>query len=519
MRAWHIVLTALLLTALLRGAIDGPRVLTAAEVDTLEAGVDLALALTDDAPSSWSERLRTGFEARSENPRVAALSKHDIDRRQIVQPPLPQWVAAVAIMLSPSESVSNPDRTRTLAALLVALAIAWLVWIRRGVGLVQAALGGALVLLLPGVVDAGLGSGYAASGLLVGTAMVAATQRMLDGGAAWPVGLAWGLCLGVHPGAILLIIPAFVAYALARPTRSASTSAPNGELTLPTIPLGLLLSPVLGLVLLVGLWPSLWSRTATRLVGWFADAGGTQLPIHTVAGQVYDQSGGEAPPAWAALLEWADAVSWPLAAAAIIGVICLAQTGRRARWFPALMLVSLFLSGAMDGGLYGARLELLPLMWAPTALLGATGIVAGARWTGDRLAVPERRRSVILIASILVVVAWPAVLALAPGTQRERTGASLRRPVSVTMLERLSHQGPVWVHVVPVSSEWGPACIAARDHLNLPIRWSETPRSAGRVLVAHRAEIVALTPEMPASSGYADGVWFSDRPTVGTKRR
>ena len=114
-----------------------------------------------------------------------------------------------------------------------------------------------LVVAMPGAWDAAAGAGAASLAALVSALFIAATERLASGrGGGWWPGLVLGLALAMHPGAALWVVPVFVAVVVARP--APATEARRGEGRLPTVPLTLMAAPLIALVVLVVLWPSLW---------------------------------------------------------------------------------------------------------------------------------------------------------------------------------------------------------------------------------------------------------------------
>ena len=208
---------------LLSTALSAPRVLTADEVDTLRGGrrlVDLMTTPDHDPRLAWGEsfsgRLRAGFTS-VDNPRLSVLGD-SAPRRAVVEAPVPQWLAALGIGVLPvSAETTNLGRARVAAALALALALALLTWSRRKQGLLQVGFLAAGAFALPGFFDAGASAGYAAASVLVVTLFLVTTQRLLDTGrGALLVGIATGLCLGVHPLHLVLLAVVFVAWAIQR---------------------------------------------------------------------------------------------------------------------------------------------------------------------------------------------------------------------------------------------------------------------------------------------------------------
>ncbi len=480
MRIWHGLVLWLLLTALLRLTVGNADVLTAPEVDALDAGVRLAEALTQDAEVGPRDRLVAGFEVAPEQARAALLPKEHGWRRAVAEAPVPKWLAAVSVMLAPTAAeATNATRAATGAAAALALAavVLWAgLWRRDRVVAVVAAGG---LLLQPGALVAAGAAGYGAAAALTMALLVAATARLTGparaGGLA--VGLALGLALGVHPTAAYLIIAVFVAFAIARAGDASPPEAgqgcPRGELALPSAPMTLFAVPVVAVLTLVALWPPTWEDTGRHLGAWLIDNGWIFNPPYDVAGVVYDQATDRAAMGWAALAQWAGWHAVPLTVAFVAGVARAARRGRDALWFPLLAWVTLMLGGAADGGLFGGRLSLMPMLWVPSAIVCAQGVRELSAWLARAWPSRASIAAPLTIAALLA----PAVITTAVGAPPAPwagTGASLLRPVPVGLLRAIARDTPdALVHLGPHPDQLRPALDVARDHLELPLRWAD----------------------------------------------
>jgi len=478
LRTWQAALVALVAWAFLRGIATDP-VLDASEADALAAGVDLATALTAEE-GSVKERLALGFATHADNAKVALLPQDQRWRHAVVEAPTPRWTVAIGVMLAPaSGSATNLERAASGAAAWVALAIALLVatlWRRDRIVALAAPL---LLLVLPGVLDASRAAGAAASAVFVSVLLVTGVERWSRPGApvgasprttggALVVALAWGLALGLHPGAVFLLVPIFVAFALATMDRAAEPGPP-GELRLPWAPLTLFMVPVLGLVALVILWPALWQETGKRLGAWLMDTWWLFNPSHDVGGVVFDQAHDRAAMGWTGFAAWVAWTPVPVLVAWGAGVVSLARKGRAARWFPLLAWVTLMLVGAADGGLWGGRLALLPLLWVPTAMVAAEGVGA----LGALLA--RRLRIRVGVARLSVTVGVVALTLAAAGVgwppaPLSGVGAELARPVPTSWLRAASEAGGGVIAVAPDAGQWESGVEAASDALELDLR-------------------------------------------------
>ncbi len=474
MRAWHGLVLWLLLTAALRLVVGDASVWTAPEVDTLEAGVTLAEHLTSD-DGGLRDRLALGFAVDPEQPRAADLPDNHPWRRAVAEPPVPKWLAAASVMLAPT-SADTPNQIRAATGAAAALALAavlllGVLWRRDRLVAVVAAVG---LLLQPGALDAAGASGYGAAAALTLALLFVAAVRLCgaERGGGVAIGAAWGLTLGVHPGAAFLIIPVFVAYAIARRSPARRRPDERGMLALPAAPVTLFAAPLIGLVVLVALWPALWDGTGKRLGAWLMDNWWLFNPGYDVGGVVFDQANDRAAMAWAGLAQWAGWHAIPLTVAFVAGVVRVVQRGRDGLWFPVLAWVTLMLVGAGDGGLFGGRLSLMPLLWVPSAVIIALGV---RQLVAVGAGLFERQQRAVLAVTLVVVLALPmgGALAGAPLAPWSTTGASLARPLPVALLREVASQDPgARIHITPAPTQWRATVDAARDHLELPLTWA-----------------------------------------------
>lgn len=517
MPLWVAPLVGVLVFAGLRFGVATPRALTADEVDTLEAGVVLVEHLTAENPENprTLARLRKGFAGVPDSPRAAALAEDQTERRAVVDAPVPRWLAALGVGALPaSADATNLGRAANASALAVALAAALLAFARRRDGPLAALAPAAILVFIPSVQDAGAAAGYVAAGILVMALSDTAFRWTLRTGAhAWLSGVCFGLALGVHPGALFLMIALYAAWALAR--RPGSAPAPDapapdphhpGQLPLPRVPFALLAAPILGIATLIGLWPALWSQTGKRLAAWLLDFGTVGGPAQDVAGLLFHPDAGRSPQAWTALLQWVAWTPLPFVALFAVGAWHIARRPSPRGSFALCAWGALMLFGALDGGLFGARASLLALLWVPTAVVAAEGLVAVAHALAERLRGP---RVLALVAAI-----WAAPIAQAIARSDLdlplATGADARFPVPIALLATIAERDPgARVRfLVPskrhrgrrdpgASRDLDAALDAARDHLELPIHASGGKDISGWALVATDGDASPDTPAPP----------------------
>ena len=496
MKGWQVVALALVLWGGLR-LVATPPVVGAADADAFLAGLDLASSLTAGDELGLRARLARGFEPHADNPKIPALPADAKARHAVVEAPVARWAAALGVMLAPTGSeASNLERAASGSAVLVSLALALLAGVFWRRDRVLALLGPALLLTLPGVgaTAAASGPGATAAALLAMTLLVLAVEHLAPPptgasappprGGALAVAAAWALTFGLHPGAAVLLVPVFVAFALARaPSAPAPPSVPAGLLRLPLAPLGLFLVPLVGLLLLVALWPALWVETGKRLGAWVMDTGWLYNPSYEVAGVAYDQGVHRAAMGWTGLVAWAAWTPPTVLVAWLFGVVRAVRLGRRGRPFALFAWLALVLVGAADGGLWGARLDLLALLAVPTALVAAGGVAELADlWVRWRPALRRGPARFVIAAAILAVPVLgptgPWALAPLPGV-----GAELRWPVPAAWLAEASELRPGALHAEPAPASWRPGVDAVCDGLSLPLRWG-APNEADWLLVA-----------------------------------
>ena len=431
--------TVALVLALVLGAwaLAGgtPRHLVAAEVDALEGGVRLAESLTATPPQPIGRALREGFQTFPGHPRVVTEGLSG-PRREALVPPAPRLLVATGVMLAPvPESTPNGLRASLLAACAV---VAAAVVLLARLPLSHAAGLTGLAACAPVVQDALTGFGYGALafgavtlvlwGLSPPTGAVTRSSGAARSGAL-AVGLA--LALGTHPfAAVLLLVPWLLP--AERPLSNVSSAFPVA------LPWGRLLAPLVALGLLVALWPTLWSRTGAGLGLWLLEPGlAPGAPVEILGGH-FDPAEGRGPQGFTALLQLLTALPLPLVGLAVHGLV-VAPGSLRA---PALVLAGLVLAGVLDGGFFGARLNLLPLLVPPLLVCAAASLA--------RLA-PVVARRVSGLAVALALALRLAGLGLEPSVPGSEALVALTGDV-----------------VDPPSPAADLARAVARDHLERP---------------------------------------------------
>jgi hypothetical protein len=470
---------ALCATVLALLTLDRP--LPATEVDALAGGGALIDAVLDPERPTES-RLRDGFQVGADHPRASNFTKKRRTwRRHLVDAPLPRWTAGLAALLAPS-SLSDRHAAHALACLLMALvALGAMTLLGGGAAGLSAALA---TLASTAALDAAGGAGASAVAAAAMMAFLISTQRLLSRrGGATPVGLSWGLLLACHPGALFLLVPLFVAVAIAwrsESPRPAERFDDASTLSLPPIPIALLGAPVIGLLVLIALWPTLWSDTGRGLGEWLTGTWWTVAPTQTAMGQTYHSPGGRAPQAFLATLQWLVWTPWPLFIAWLAGLLTTVRAGRAGLWLPVLVLATTLLIGGIDGGLFGARRSLMPWLWVCTALTAGIGLAHLGRHLGPTIAG-------LCVLWALVAQPWGV----------EAVGPEARLPTPTAQLEHIADAQPnARVHIASrnTGQRYGVETLAWRA--GLALQWAK----------AAKAEwVIALGPSDD------DGAWWAER--------
>jgi hypothetical protein len=235
-------------------------------------------------------------------------------------------------------------------------------------------------------------------------------------------------------------------------------------------------------MVLLLMWPTLWSDTGKRLGAWLLDFGSMQAPPHEVLGRFFDQSTGRAPQAYTAVMQWVAWTPLPLVALWLVGVARAIRLGRDGAWAPIVTLCAWLVVGTLDGGLFGARNSLLALMWLPTAITAAHGAAATLAFVERRLR--ERRlgrvsgwlarmapnaRATLLVALLLIVPLLQSARGTTLGLARQ-SGAELRMPVPLELARLAAERRWSVVHASPETNRTLPGLEAMRQGLGLDFR-------------------------------------------------
>jgi hypothetical protein len=518
---WQLALVAVALFALLRvGApLLGtmPRVITAEEADALLGAKHLSEQLAS-GEGSFKARLKAGFETTETQPRLTQLAPDRGPQRAAIEAPVPRWLGAIGIALAPaSDTTTNLGRTGTAAALAITLALVLLAWHWRQRPLL-AGVAIAIVLATPGVIDAAASAGHGASAILVMALTFVLLERALQTGSLLAIGglgIAMGLTLGVHPMGLVMWVVALVAWAI---RQRATTIGDTTGLRLPTVPLAMLLLPIVALVVLIAIWPALWNETGKRLGAWLLDYGSAQSAPHQVLGMGFEQASGRAAQAFTALLQWVAWTPVPVMALWVVGVATALREGRDGLWSPIVMVMAWLVVGALDGGLFGGRNSLLALLWVPTAVTAAQGVITTLAFVERRFG--ERMSPTARTALVLIVLLIAPVLQSARGTSlglARSSGAELRTPIPTGIMAELASAHPMAVvDLGPRYIEWRPAFETLREGLMLDLREGNR-REANVELVATPGEPTAPIPDArevarDARPGLIVSLWQLDGP-------
>ncbi len=531
LRLWHLVLVAVALFALLRVAAPllgtMPRVITAEEADALLGAKHLSEQLAE-GEGSFKTRLKAGFETTETQPRLTQLPLDRGAQRAAIEAPLPRWLGALGIAFAPaSDTTTNLERTSSAAALAITLALVVVAWHWRRRPLL-AAITIIIVLATPGVIDAAASAGHGAAAILVMALSFVLLERALTTGGLLAIaglGVAMGLTLGVHPMGLVMWVVALIAWAIRHPSEVRDEATTS--MRLPSVPLVMLLLPIVALVVLVAIWPALWNETGKRLGAWLLDYGSTQSAPHQVLGMTFDQATGRSAQAFTALLQWVAWTPVPVMALWIVGVATALREGRAGTWSPIAMVCAWLIVGALDGGLFGGRNSLLALLWLPTAVTAAQGAMTTLAFVERHLSAhparlswlqrlsPGARTTLVLIALLIA-----PVLQSARGTSlglARRSGAELRTPIPTAMMAKLAIQHPMAVvDLGPRYLELRPAFETLREGLMLDLREGNR-READVELVSTPGEPAAPIPgahelARDARPGLVVSLWDLDGP-------
>ena len=446
----------------------GDRPLAAADVDALAGGGVLLGELAEEG--RLGARLVAGFGAARHHPEARSMGDGRDSRLRVADPPLPRWLVSAA--------GGQLDGARWISSALVALS-ALLVGFLAGIWW----LGAVVFLALPGVWDAAAGATSSAVAAAAMVMLLLAVDRLGRGrGGGVAVGITLGLALAVHPAALFLLVPLFVTVAIAR-RAPREDGIPQGSAPLPAVPLSLFAAPVVALVVLVALWPSLWSETGKHLGAWLTDTWWLLTGALDVAGVRFSQGeGGRGPMAWVGVWSWAAWTSPLLVLAWLAGLRATVRAGGDGHWGAVLMWVTVVLVAGVDGGLFGGRLDLLAWLWGPTAITAAVGVQSIHVWTRDALG----RLPAGLVAAALVA---PSLVAgglglCPPGLSRAGAGASERMPLPLAELRAMADESAGdSVFIMSGKMGYRYALETVTETAGVDLRWADLERATWVVLV------------------------------------
>jgi hypothetical protein len=455
----------------------------AAEVDGLAGGAQLADALTTGA-GGLKERVLRGFAGVPGHPLCATAPERLMCREAATDSPLVRWVVAGAALTMPgaddaASASLGAALVLALAALVTGLVLARQVG-RGGAALVLAV---ALLLALPGAMASASGAGVAALGALVSALVIAAMERVRRGGGGLVAGGAVGLALALHPAGVALVVPLFVVAAIGARPRDRGP-ADRGLVPLPPVAPSLFLAPAVALVVFAALWPAAWHGTTLHLGAWLEGGMASPAPPQLIAGAAFDQARGRAPTALVGLLQWVAWTPLPLLVLWLVGVAATARAGRAGMWSPLAVLATLLLVAGLDGGLFGARRNLLAWLWVPTALTASIGAVALGDWLARHRPRLSAGRALAVVTGLALVTPVASLVLGVEPSGAAHFGAQTRAPLPIALLGPAPEGGGATSVFVPDDS--GAYAYAARvlsDRGPRALRWESAPEAADWLLV------------------------------------
>ena len=449
MKRWHLPLLVLTLTLFFRYGTS-TSVLSAAEIDGLVAGSDLKEGV------ERGDSLRQTFATHEDHPRAKKLRsikggkvQDRIRRANLLTSPLVRWVVGGSMIMVGGDALSA---ARWAAALAMAFAIGLVCFFLLAGSTRWWFLG--LCIATSAVWSSATAAGSASLSCLVITFFLIALKWMRKGRTPLWLGAAWGLTLAIHPATVWFLIPIFIVGAMAyRAEDDVKPSPRPGRLRLPEVPVTLFAVPVVAIALLTAIWPMLWKDTFGGLFFWITEAWREIAAGQVIAGTSFEQTIDRAPLAWSALLQWSSLL--PLS---VLGMWCIGCWSRvkhdsRGDWDALLVVVTLLLAGAVNGGLFGGRMSLFALLLIPTLLTAARGVDMGWRrieraWTEKS----ERLSSRQSLAVVAFLVFGSAALQGLTGTTNlgSSNGLDTDIPLPYALLEDVMEADEGGVGPVPV---------------------------------------------------------------------
>jgi hypothetical protein len=481
MKRWHLPLMFCVLLVLFRYGVS-PVVISADEVDALVAGSVLKERLLAN------DSLRSGFTTHANHPRAKSLRRsrggQDAEARKranLLTSPSVRWLVAGTMLLTGGDSLEHARWAGALCmALSLVLAFFFLLSLRSRWWLLG------LLAVTPSTYYFASSAGAAATSCLAMTLLLLSLKGLRQKASPLWVGGAWGLSLAVHPATVWFLIPIFILSAMAyRRMEEVETSGYRGTLHLPTVPLSLFLVPVVALLVLVAVWPSLWKDTSTGLFYWISDSWRESTSGQVIAGTAFEQIHDRAPLAWTALLQWGALLPLTVLLAWCAGVWAAMKRGREGDWAPILLALTLLLAGGLNGGLFGGRLSLFGVLLMPTLVTAAQGAVFV--WERYETTLRQRfgklRMKPVLVYAALVLGVGGFQAQLGMTNLGPSNGLDAALPMPYALLTRLSEETKSASAPIPITLVGGDTLSQRGSERWKHAIWTLSQRTAAKVAV------------------------------------
>jgi len=474
MRLWHLPILFMSLLLLFRYGAS-TTVLPAEEIDALVAGSDLHSGL------ERGDSVGKSFRTHKDHPRAKQLRRSKAQESQkranLLTPPLVRWVVGATMVVTGGASLSD---ARWAAALAMALALSLACWFLLGARTRWWFLG--LCLVTPACIAGGAAAGNAAISVLAMTLLLIALKVMEEGRSPLWVGVAWGLSLAVHPATVWFLIPIFILGArmyAAHQEQEPSNQA--GRVTLPGVPVTLFMVPLVAVLVIALVWPSLWRGTTTGLFYWLTDSWRELAPGQVIASASFEQVSDRAPLAWTALLQWSALLPLTILVTWCIGVWSCIKGGSSRDWTPILLTATLLLAGAVNGGLFGGRLSLFALLLVPTVLTSIQGILVVRDNLAKRDAVSIQKATAVCAVVVLGVAGIQATVGST--NLGASNGLDITIPVPYALLEEVIEADDGPEGAVPVTLVGGNTLAKRGQDQWRHAIWTLSQRSSVKVAI------------------------------------